>query len=192
MLPVYSLLMGVVNPLSSATSMMQRVVLAFAPASLRRFSSLRFTALAGAVCSVVPLVFLFPPLTRAYFVDLQNLSPTLIPALRATALMVVFHPLLVGLRSQIEGGASYLRRSRVILYGYGGNLAAIIVCGTAGLAFGLEGNAIGALGLFGANAAGIAVNLAFLRREIAGFAVARLPLPVPAFAGRRKSQTNLP
>lgn len=170
-LPVYALLLGVLNPLTASASNFQRLVLAFAPASLRGASSLRFSLLVGAVLSAILTVFLWPPLANAYFVELQNLSASLLPTLRTTALLMLPLPLMVCVRSQIEGTASYLRRPRSIMLGYAGNVGAILVFGSLGLAFGLSGNLIGAISLIAANTANIAVNLAFLRRTVPHFAV---------------------
>ena len=169
MLPVFVLLMGVVNPLSSAASMTQRTVLAFAPGSLRNLSSFRFSVQVGVAAGLLPLVFMVPALADAYFVRLQHLSPALLPVLRTTAVLLFFHPLLVSVRSQIEGTAAYLRKSRAILVSYGAYLSAIAAFGFVGLALGLGGNLIGGFGLLFGNLAAIAANLLFLKNAVPAF-----------------------
>jgi len=188
MLPVYFLLMGVVNPLSSAASQMQRLVLAFAPGSLRFGSSFRFSVFIGLISGIFPLVFMIPALTDLYFIRMQNMSPTLIPLLRATALILVFHPFLVSIRSQLEGTASYLRKSRAILFSYGAYLGAISIFGFASLAFDLGGNLIGSFGLFFANIAAIISNLLFLKKTIRGFKIFFIDIETTVYTVRRGIQ----
>jgi hypothetical protein len=179
-LPVYYLLTGVVNPLSAAMSSMQRVVLAFAPGSIRRGSSFRFALIVGVVAGLLPLVFMVPPLTRAYFIELQNMSPSMLPLLRLMAVLFVPHPFLVGLRSQIEGTASYLRKSRYILASYGGYLLAIGVVGTLGLRLGVPGCLIGPGGLMAANLSAMGITILLLKKTVPDFALVRPRWPTAA------------
>ena len=172
-LPVYYLLTGVVNPLSAAMSSMQRVVLAFAPGSIRKGSSFRFALSIGVAAGLLPLVFMVPPLTRAYFIELQNMSPSMLPLLRLMAVLFVPHPFLVGLRSQIEGTASYLRKSRYILASYGGYLLAIGVVGTLGLRLGVPGCLIGPGGLMAANLSAMGITIFLLKKTVPDFALIR-------------------
>ncbi|GAB1484234.1 hypothetical protein MASR2M78_30520 [Treponema sp.] len=100
---------------------------------------------------------------------LQNTSPTLIPLLRKTAFILILHPFLVSLRNQIEGTASYLRKSKAIRVSYGAYLACIAAFGFLSLTMGLGGNLIGSLGLVFANVAAIVSNLLYLKKAVYGF-----------------------
>lgn len=60
MLPAYYLAAGVVNPAAYAASRVQNVVISFPPRAREDTSVLRFSVAAGAIFSLIPLVFLLP------------------------------------------------------------------------------------------------------------------------------------
>ena len=174
MLPVYYLAYGLAGPLAYAAQQMQRVVLAFAPGSLRGRRSARLALRVGLAAGMIPLVMQIPPLRDAYFFRLQRLDPQLTGALLVTALLLVLQPLMVSFRALFEAVAAYRRRPPAVLAGYAAYLGAIFLFGSVGVAIDLPGNLVGAGGLIFGNVASIMTIAALVtRRRRAGRVLSR-------------------
>ncbi|RPJ77403.1 MAG: hypothetical protein EHM15_00335 [Desulfobacteraceae bacterium] len=143
-LPVYYLVLGLANPVAFAATRMQTITLMFAPSPPVRRRTLQFSIGAGLILGLIPLTFILPGAAEMYYVRLQNLDPQHLWMVRRTAAALMFFPLAVALRAQIEGVAAYLRRSVSVLIGHAALLATIAGGGMAALALNLPGYLIGA------------------------------------------------
>ncbi len=163
-LPVYYLVLGLANPVAFAATRMQTVTLMFTPSDPLRRRTLQFAIIAGLILGLIPLAFIIPGAAELYYVRFQNLAPEHLGIVRRTAAALVFFPLAVALRAQIEGVAAYLRRSVSVLTGHAALLATIAGCGMAALALNLPGHLIGAVCLTLGSAASSATMRFCLKR----------------------------
>ncbi|MCU0539872.1 MAG: hypothetical protein MUF46_08305 [Desulfobacterales bacterium] len=162
-LPVYYLVLGLANPVAFAATRMQTITLMFPPTGPVRRRTLQFSIGAGLILGLIPLAFILPGVAELYYVRLQNLDPQHLGIVRRTALALLFFPLAVALRAQVEGVAAYLRRSVSVLIGHAALLATIGAFGMATLALSLPGYLIGAVCLTMGSAASSATMRLNLR-----------------------------
>jgi hypothetical protein len=163
MLPVYYLAAGLANPAAYAASRVQNVVIAFPPRDREDTQGLRFSAMAGVLLSLVPLLFLLPGLAEWYYVSVQRLPPADLPLVYTTALLFVGFPVTVALRCHREGLAALAHRSPTILAGDIAYVAALAVASTFCLALQVPGNVIGPLVIATSNLASIGILVLLLR-----------------------------
>ena len=72
--------------------------LAFPPTGPHDRASLRFAVRAGVLLGLLPLAFLIPKLSQAYFVGFQNMPEAELPLIALTVLALAPHPLCAALR----------------------------------------------------------------------------------------------
>jgi hypothetical protein len=165
MLPAYYLAAGVANPAAYAASRVENVVISFPPRSHRDSQALRFSAGAGAILSLIPLLFLLPGLREWYYVSVQRLPTADLPLVTTTALLFVGFPITVALRCHREGLAALDHRTPTILAGDFAYVAALAVIATAGLAVRMPGNIIGPLVVACSNLASLGILVLLLRER---------------------------
>ena len=163
MLPVYYLAAGLANPAAYAASRVQNVVIAFPPRFRGDTQALRFSALAGAFVSLVPLLFLLPGLGHWYYVTVQRLPPGDLSLVYATVLLFVGFPITVALRCHREGLAALEHRTPTILAGDMAYVAALAVASSLCLSVKLPGNLIGPLVIATSNLASLGILVLLLR-----------------------------
>lgn len=173
MLPVYYLALGLATPVAYGATRVQEVVIAFASSGADRKQTLRFSAWAGLVMGLLPLIFILPGLCEFYYVRLQNLPPADIGLIRITALALVVYPLCVAFRAQGEGLAALAKKPLTVIAGQAVFMGTAVMAGGISLTLGINGNLIGAVGLALANLA----STATLRLTLQW--VQRGGLPVP-------------
>jgi hypothetical protein len=164
MLPVYYLAIGLANPAAYAASRVQNVVIAFPPKGREDTQALRFSAAAGAVLALAPLLFLLPGLASWYYVDLQRLPAGDLHLVYATALLLVVYPVTVALRCHREGLAAIAHRTSTILAGDTAYVAALAVASSLCLALKVSGHVIGPLAISASHLGSLGI-LVFLLRE---------------------------
>jgi len=125
---------------------------------------LRFSLVAGAILSFVPLLFVLPGLAEWYYLSVQRLPAADLSLVRTTALLFVGFPFTVALRCHREGLAALDHRTPTILAGDFAYIAALAVTATACLAMRIPGNVIGPLVVACGNLASLGI-MAFLLRE---------------------------
>ncbi|OGS34008.1 MAG: hypothetical protein A2293_02605 [Elusimicrobia bacterium RIFOXYB2_FULL_49_7] len=157
MLPVYYLAAGLVGPISLGLSRLQAVSIAFAPDSKEGRQTFRFAVIVGLAGAFLPLFFILPGLSDLYYVKLQNLSPADLPLIRQTALCLYFLPVLVALRSRIEGIAAASKNPVAILTGQAVFLGCLSTVAFVALSVSTPGNLIGPICLILSNGAAIGV-----------------------------------
>jgi hypothetical protein len=161
MIPVYYLALGLASPVAFAGSRMQTIVLAFPPADRHRGRTLRFSAAAGFILGLLPLVCILPGVAELYYVRLQNLNPADLEWVRQTAFVLVLLPLAVALRGQGEGLAAWLKKPRIVLCGHAVFLLTTAAAGILALNAGVPGCLIGAASLpLGSLASSVTMHLA--------------------------------
>ena len=165
MLPVYYLAAGIANPAAYAASRVQNVVISFPPRGREDAQALRFSAVAGAIFSLIPLIFLLPGLAHWYYVSVQRLPPADLPLVYATALLFVGFPITVALRCHREGMAALEHRTPTILAGDFAYMAALAVAASACLALKVPGNIIGPLVVAISNLASLGMLVLLLREK---------------------------
>ena len=163
MLPVYYLAAGLANPAAFAASRVQNVVIAFPPRSREDTQVLRFSAVAGAFISVVPLIFLLPGLAHWYYVTVQRLPPADLSLVYTTALLFAVFPVTVALRCHREGLAALEHRTPTILAGDIAYMAALAVAASLCLTVKVPGNVIGPLVIATSNLASLGILVLLLR-----------------------------
>jgi hypothetical protein len=163
MLPAYYLAAGLANPAAYAASRVQNVVIAYPPRNRDDNQVLRFTFVAGALLSFVPLVALLPGLAHGYYVTVQRLPPADLPLVYTTALLFLGFPVTVALRCHREGLAALAHRTPTILAGDIAYVAALAVGASACLALKVPGNVIGPLVIATSNLASIGILVLLLR-----------------------------
>jgi hypothetical protein len=168
-LPVYYLVLGVVNLAVVGAMRLQALVLAWYGQSERINRQLRnFSLGVGGAAGLLSLVFLLPGLIDWYYVSLQNLAPADLPLVRQTAWALVLFPFAVALRAYSEGKAAWFKKPVTVLSGQAVYLAAVAVVAFFALNLGLPGNLLGALTLLLANLAAAGMVLFSLRWEQRG------------------------
>ena len=165
MLPVYYLAAGLANPAAYAASRVQNVVITFPPRSRDDNRVLRFSVVASALISFVPLIFLLPGFSHWYYVDVQRLPLVDLPLVATTALLFVGFPITVALRCHREGLAALEHRTPTILAGDIAYLAALGLVASACLALSVPGNIIGPLAVAGSNLASLGTMVLLLRER---------------------------
>ena len=155
MLPAYYLAIGLANPMAYAATRLQNVVLCFPPRSREDKLSLRFALRAGAIASLVPLLFILPGLSHWYYVSVQRLPPADLPLVYVCALLLVAYPLTSGLRAHREGLAALTRRPSTILAGNIAFVASLAITAPTCLALKVPGNMIGPVAVVISNLAGL-------------------------------------
>jgi hypothetical protein len=151
------------NPAAYAASRVQNVVIAYPPRSRDDTQVLRFTFVAGALLSFVPLVFLLPGLSHWYYVSVQRLPAADLPLVYTTALLFVGFPVTVALRCHREGLAALAHRTPTILAGDIAYVAALAVVSSACLTLKVPGNVIGPVVIATSNLASIGILVLLLR-----------------------------
>ena len=146
-LPVYYLALGLANPVAFAATRLQTIVLAFPPQSGRDNRTFRFCLTAGAVLSILPLIFILPGLAEFYFIRLQKLGAQDLALVRMTVMSLIFFPFSVAIRAQTEGLAAWLKKPITVLAGHALFMGTIIATGFALLFLGIPGQLIGPVGL---------------------------------------------
>jgi len=147
MLPVYYLALGLATPVAFGATRVQEVVISFASTGTNRTHTLRFSAYAGLVMGLLPLIFILPGFAEFYYVRLQNLPPVDIGLVRMTALSLVVYPLFVAFRAQGEGLAALARKPMTVIAGQAAFMSTVVMAGGISLVLGISGNLIGAVGL---------------------------------------------
>src|ERR1017187_510432 len=165
MLPAYYLAAGVVNPAAYAASRVQNVVISFPPRTREDASVLRFSVAAGAVFSLIPLVFLLPGLAHWYYVGVQRLPSADLSLVYTTSLLFIGFPITVALRCHREGLAALEHRTPTILAGDFAYIAALAVAASACLALKVPGNVIGPLVVASSNLASLGMLVLLLREK---------------------------
>jgi hypothetical protein len=163
MLPVYYLAVGLANPAAYAASRVQNVVIAYPPRARDDTQVLRFSAVAGAALSLVPLIFLLPGLAHWYYVSVQRLPPADLPLVYTSALLFVGFPITVALRCHREGLAALAHRTPTILAGDIAYVATLAVAASLCLALKVPGNVIGPLVVAASHAGSLGVLVLLLR-----------------------------
>ncbi|MBN2576010.1 MAG: hypothetical protein JXP73_15715 [Deltaproteobacteria bacterium] len=163
MLPAYYLAVGLANPAAYAASRVQNVVIAFPPRSREDNRVLRFSAVAGAGLSFVPLLFLLPGLAQWYYLGVQRLPPADLPLVYTTALLFVAFPFTVALRCHREGLAALAHRTPTILAGDIAYVATLAVAASLCLTLQVPGNVIGPLVVATSNVASLGILVLLLR-----------------------------
>jgi hypothetical protein len=167
MLPAYYLAAGLANPAAYAASRVQNVVIAFPPRGREDTQALRFSAAAGAIFSLIPLLFLLPGLAHWYYLGVQRLPPADLPLVYTTALLFVGFPITVALRCHREGLAALEHRTPTILAGDFAYMAALAVAASACLALKVPGNIIGPIVVAISNMASVGMLVLLLRERSA-------------------------
>jgi hypothetical protein len=168
MLPAYYLAAGIANPAAYAASRVENVVISFPPRASGDTQALRFSAAAGGIFSLIPLVFLLPGLREWYYVSVQRLPVADLPLVVTTALLFVGYPVTVALRCHREGLAALEHRTPTILAGDFAYIAAVAVTSTACLALRIPGNVIGPLVVTCSNLASLGILVYLLHERRAG------------------------
>jgi hypothetical protein len=168
MLPAYYLAAGIANPAAYAASRVQNVVISFPPRGREDAQALRFSVVAGAIFSLVPLIFLLPGISHWYYVSVQRLPPADLRLVTTTALLFVGFPITVALRCHREGLAALEHRTPTILAGDFAYLAALAAGSTACLALKVSGNIIGPIVVASSNLACLGMLVLLLREKGAG------------------------
>jgi hypothetical protein len=168
MLPAYYLAAGIANPAAYAASRVQNVVISFPPRGREDAQALRFSVVAGAIFSLVPLIFLLPGISHWYYVSVQRLPPSDLRLVTTTALLFVGFPITVALRCHREGLAALEHRTPTILAGDFAYLAALAAGSTACLALKVSGNIIGPIVVASSNLACLGMLVLLLREKGAG------------------------
>ena len=168
MLPAYYLAAGLANPAAYAASRVQNVVISFPPRARQDSQVLRFSAVAGAICALIPLLFLLPGLAHWYYVSVQRLPPADLPLVYTTALLFLGFPITVALRCHREGLAALEHRTPTILAGDFAYMAALAVAASACLALKVPGNIIGPLVVATSNLASLGMLVLLLREKSSG------------------------
>jgi hypothetical protein len=163
MLPVYYLVVGLASPAAFAASRVQNVVIAFPPRSRDDTQALRFSAVAGGLLSLIPLVFLLPGLAHWYYVSVQRLPPADLSLVYATALLFAGFPVTVALRCHREGLAALEHRTPTILAGDIAYIAALAVAASLCLTLKMPGNVIGPLVVVTSHLASLGILVLLLR-----------------------------
>jgi hypothetical protein len=143
----------------------QNVVISFPPRSREDAQVLRFSALAGGIVSLIPLLFLLPGLSQWYYLHVQRLPPADLPLVYTTALLFVGFPITVALRCHREGLAALGHRTTTILAGDIAYVAALAVGASACLAMKVPGNVIGPLVIAISNLASLGILVLLLREK---------------------------
>jgi len=164
MLPAYYLALGLATPIAYGATRVLEVVLAFPPASDSDRRTLKYAVAAGAVLSLLPLMFILPGLSELYYVRLQNLDPGSLPLVRVAALALALYPLCVAVRAQGEGLASLAGKPMTVIAGQAMFMTTILLAGCVLLKLGADGNIIGGIGLCFGNLASTATLRLLLRR----------------------------
>jgi hypothetical protein len=165
MLPVYYLAIGLANPAAYAASRVQNVVISHPPRSRDDFLSFRFSAVAGALLALVPLVFLLPGLSHWYYVSVQRLPQVDLSLVSTTALLLVGFPTTVALRCHREGLAALAHRTPTILAGDIAYMAALAVLAPICLAMQVPGNILGPFVIAASNLASFGTLVLLLRER---------------------------
>jgi hypothetical protein len=165
MLPAYYLAAGLANPAAYAASRVQNVVITFPPRARDDASSLRFSAIAGGIISLIPLIFLLPGLSHWYYVSVQRLPAADLSLVYTTALLFVGFPITVALRCHREGLAALEQRTPTVLAGDIAYIAALAVSASACLALKVPGNVIGPLVVAVSNLASLGTLVLLLRER---------------------------
>ncbi len=168
MLPAYYLAAGIANPAAYAASRVENVVISFPPRHSRDSQTLRFSAAAGAVLSLIPLFFLLPGLRDWYYVSVQRLPAADLLLVTTAVLLFVGFPVTVALRCHREGLAALDHRTPTILAGDFAYIAALAVISAACLAMRMPGNIIGPLVVACSNLASLGILVLLLRERRVG------------------------
>jgi hypothetical protein len=165
MLPAYYLAIGIANPAAYAASRVQNVMIAFPPRSPGDRQVFRFSLVASAVLSFVPLLFVVPGIAHWYYLSVQKLPPADLSLVTTTALLLVAFPFTVALRCHREGLAALEHRTPTILAGDFAYIAALAVTSFAGLALEIPGNVIGPVVIACSNLASLGILVLLLRER---------------------------
>ncbi len=166
MLPIFYLAMGLAHPMAIGTTRLQALILTYYGQSARSNRQLAiFTAIAGVIMGLVPLIFLLPGIIYWYYVTLQKLSIADLPLVRNTAWLLILLPLTVALRAYSEGKAAWFRKPVTILTGQAVYLSFIAISAFFALNIGVPGNMLGAVAILFANLAAAGIIMFALRWE---------------------------
>lgn len=165
MLPAYYLAVGIANPAAYAASRVQNVVISFPPGSSDDTRVFKFSMVAGAIMSFIPLLFILPGLADWYYVSVQRLPVADLALVRTTALLFVGFPFTVALRCHREGLAALERRTPTILAGDFAYIASLAVTSTTFLAMRIPGNVIGPLVVACSNLSSVGILVLLLRER---------------------------
>jgi hypothetical protein len=163
MLPVFYLVMGLVNPFSFSAGQVQRVVLGFPPKSRREQPTFRFAVAVGLVLGIFPWLSLIPAFANFYYGHLQNLPPKDIALVAMTASLTGFLPLLVAIRAHSEGIAAHERNPASVLAGLAVYLGMLVTAAFIALSLHAPGHVIGPIGILAGNIGAIFTVLMTLR-----------------------------
>jgi hypothetical protein len=165
MLPAYYLAAGIANPAAYAASRVQNVVISFPPRTYDDGQVFRFSVVAGAIMSFIPLLFVLPGVADWYYVSAQRLPVADLPLVTTTALLFIGFPFTVALRCHREGLAALDHRTPTILAGDFAYIAALTVTSFACLAMRVPGNVIGPLVVACSNLASVGILVLLLRER---------------------------
>lgn len=149
MLAVHTVAVGILSPVCMAAIRFQAVTIAFPPRDEKDFRLMRCALLIGGILSLIPLAFAtFTPLSRWYFLTVQNLPPTAAPMAKWAVLLVCLLPPVQALRGHAEGLAALQKRPAVILCGQSVYLAALATTCHIELNLGVRGCVLGVIAIF--------------------------------------------
>ncbi len=165
MLPAYYLAVGLAGPAAFAASRVENVVISFPPRTREDTSVLRFSVAAGAILSLIPLVFLLPGLAHWYYVGMQRLPPADLRLVYTTSLLFIGFPVTVALRCHREGLAALERRTPTVLAGDFAYMAALATTASVCLALKVPGNVLGPIVVASSNLASLGMLVLLLREK---------------------------
>lgn len=163
MLPVYYATIGLTNPVAFAASRIQATVIAFAVPKIKNFKLFNFTAVAGLICGLAPLIFIVPFLANWYYGSLQKIPTENLIYVKQAATLLVFVPFSVALRSYMEGWAAFSRKSLAVITGQGVYLGVVVSTAFFTFSLGTQGHLIGPISLFIGNICTAAILILALK-----------------------------
>lgn len=154
MLSAYSVVGALAAPVAFAATRIQAVYVSFAESADTRSRQVlrRFTVAAGLILGSIPLLLILPGIIHVYYGILQKVSATEMRLVVTASLGFFPFPLLVALRSAMEGRAAEMRRPATALTGNAVYVAFATITAFCALALDMPGNLIGQTGLVVGNA----------------------------------------
>lgn len=143
MLPAFYLANGLVSPIVNGTVYSRVLLIAYGHTQSATRAVFRFTVISGLILCLVPLITLLPLIDRLYYVSLQKLPPANLYLVHQSGLGLIALPLLMSLRSHLEGKAALRKKPTLILYGHASYMGMVIASAFLSLVLGMQGNLIG-------------------------------------------------
>ncbi len=154
MLSAYSVVSALAGPVAFAATRIQAVYVSFADSADDRSRRVlrRFTVAAGLGLGSLPLLLILPGMMPIYYGILQKVPASEMGLVVTASLGFFPFPLLVALRSAMEGRAAEMRRPATALTGNAVYVAFATTTAFCALALDMPGNLIGQTGLVAGNA----------------------------------------